>query len=89
MSVSHDRYRMLAWAAFEARDRTRDGGFVGAVQTTGIYCKPCCPARHPKRENVEFFATARRRARAGFAPACAAAPTRSAAMRGGGQGGRG
>ena len=47
----------LAWAAFEARDRTRDGAFVGAVRTTGIYCKPSCPARHPKREHVEYFTT--------------------------------
>jgi AraC family transcriptional regulator of adaptative response/methylated-DNA-[protein]-cysteine methyltransferase len=46
----------LAWTAFEARDRSRDGTFVGAVRTTGIYCKPSCPARHPRRENVEFFA---------------------------------
>ena len=45
----------LAWTAFVARDRTRDGEFVGAVKSTGIYCKPSCPARHPKRENVEFF----------------------------------
>ncbi len=46
-----------AWTAFEARDRSRDGEFVGAVKTTGIYCKPSCPARHPKRDNVEFFTT--------------------------------
>lgn len=46
----------LAWAAFDARDRARDGEFVGAVKTTGIYCKPSCPARHPKREHVEFYA---------------------------------
>ncbi len=45
-----------AWAAFCRRDRTQDGRFVGAVKSTGIYCKPSCPARHPKRENVEFFA---------------------------------
>ena len=45
----------LAWAAFEARDRSHDGRFVGAVRTTGIYCKPSCPARHPKRDHVEFF----------------------------------
>ena len=44
-----------AWAAFCARDRNCDGRFVGAVKTTGIYCKPSCPARHPKREHVEFF----------------------------------
>ena len=44
-----------AWAAFEARDRAADGRFVGAVRTTGIYCKPSCPARHPRRENVAFY----------------------------------
>jgi AraC family transcriptional regulator of adaptative response/methylated-DNA-[protein]-cysteine methyltransferase len=45
----------IAWAAFEARDRHSDGRFVGAVRTTGIYCKPSCPARHPKREHVTFY----------------------------------
>ncbi|MEO6579969.1 MAG: methylated-DNA--[protein]-cysteine S-methyltransferase [Sphingomicrobium sp.] len=44
-----------AWAAFERRDRGWDGRVIGAVKTTGIYCKPSCPARHPKRDNVEFF----------------------------------
>ena len=44
-----------AWAAFERRDRTWDGRLVGGVKTTGIYCRPSCPARRPKRENVEFF----------------------------------
>ena len=58
-----------AWTAFEARDRARDGAFVGAVRTTGIYCKPSCPARHPKRENVEFFTTPAE-ARAGGYRAC-------------------
>lgn len=47
----------VAFAAFDRRDRTFDGKFVGAVKTTGIYCKPSCPARRPLRENVEFFAT--------------------------------
>ena len=45
-----------AWAAFERRDRRWDGRVIGAVRTTGIYCKPSCPARRPKREHVEFFA---------------------------------
>jgi AraC family transcriptional regulator of adaptative response/methylated-DNA-[protein]-cysteine methyltransferase len=44
-----------AWAAFACRDRARDGTFVAAVRTTGIYCKPSCPARHPRRENVSFL----------------------------------
>jgi AraC family transcriptional regulator, regulatory protein of adaptative response / methylated-DNA-[protein]-cysteine methyltransferase len=45
----------FAWAAFSARDRLLDGKFVGAVKTTGIYCKPSCPARHPLKHNVEYF----------------------------------
>jgi AraC family transcriptional regulator of adaptative response/methylated-DNA-[protein]-cysteine methyltransferase len=45
-----------AWAAFERRDRSWDGRVIGAVKTTGIYCKPSCPARRPRRENVDFFA---------------------------------
>ncbi len=44
-----------AWAAFERRDRNWDDRVIGAVKTTGIYCKPSCPARRPKRDNVEFF----------------------------------
>lgn len=44
-----------AWAAFVARDRSLDGRFVGAVKTTGIYCKPSCPARRPLRENMSFY----------------------------------
>ena len=47
-----------AWKAFERRDRSWDGRVIGAVKTTGIYCKPSCPARRPKRENVEFFVDA-------------------------------
>lgn len=47
----------MAWDAFDRRDRAQDGRFVAAVRTTGIYCKPSCPARRPKRENVEFFDT--------------------------------
>lgn len=48
--------RDAAWAAFSARNRAFDGTFVGAVKTTGIYCKPSCPARHPLPQNVEYFA---------------------------------
>ena len=45
-----------AWRAVLARDRSADGTFVTGVLTTGIYCRPSCAARHPKRENVRFFA---------------------------------
>ena len=56
----------FAFAAFDRRDRALDGQFVGAVKTTGIYCKPSCPARRPLRENVEFFATAADAREAGY-----------------------
>ncbi|HEX8482681.1 MAG TPA: bifunctional DNA-binding transcriptional regulator/O6-methylguanine-DNA methyltransferase Ada [Allosphingosinicella sp.] len=45
-----------AWAAVLRRDRAMDGLFVTGVLTTGIYCRPSCAARHPRRENVRFFA---------------------------------
>ena len=57
-----------AWAAFHGRERHQDGRFVGAVKTTGIYCKPSCPARHPKRENVIFYRDAAEARAAGFRP---------------------
>ena len=57
-----------AWEAFERRDRSWDGRIIGAVKTTGIYCKPSCPARRPKRENVEFFADAGTARSAGYRP---------------------
>jgi AraC family transcriptional regulator of adaptative response/methylated-DNA-[protein]-cysteine methyltransferase len=62
MSVDPD----FAFAAFDRRDRSQDGAFVGAVKTTRIYCKPSCPARRPLRENVEFFATAAEARGAGY-----------------------
>jgi len=45
------------WQAVLADDATLDGVFVIAVRTTGIYCRPSCTARLPKRENIEFFPT--------------------------------
>ncbi|HYW70068.1 MAG TPA: bifunctional DNA-binding transcriptional regulator/O6-methylguanine-DNA methyltransferase Ada [Pyrinomonadaceae bacterium] len=43
------------WNAVIARDASRDGSFVFAVKSTGIYCRPSCPARRPRREQVSFF----------------------------------
>lgn len=57
-----------AWAAFLRRDRGFDGSFVGAVTSTGIYCKPSCPARRPRRENMRFYADAVTARAAGFRP---------------------
>jgi AraC family transcriptional regulator of adaptative response/methylated-DNA-[protein]-cysteine methyltransferase len=54
------------WAAFAARDVDFDGRFFIAVETTGIYCRPSCPARRPKRENVRFYTTATEAQSAGF-----------------------
>ena len=55
-----------AWRAVLARDRAADGSFVTGVLTTGIYCRPSCAARHPRRENVRFFATGAEAAAAGL-----------------------
>lgn len=57
-----------AWDAFLRRDRAADGRFVVAVRTTGIYCRPSCAARRPRRENVEFFAAGETACAAGYRP---------------------
>lgn len=44
-----------AWRAVRERDGAYDGRFVTGVLSTGIYCRPSCSARHPRRENVRFF----------------------------------
>lgn len=43
------------WRQFNDKNRDYDGAFVIAVRTTGIYCRPSCPARRPKRKNVTFY----------------------------------
>jgi AraC family transcriptional regulator of adaptative response/methylated-DNA-[protein]-cysteine methyltransferase len=45
------------WRIALAKDRRFDGRFVTGVLSTGIYCRPSCPARPPRRENVRFFAS--------------------------------
>ena len=57
-----------AWGRVAARDRSADGRFVTGVLTTGIYCRPSCAARHPKRENVRFFASGAEAAATGLNP---------------------
>lgn len=57
-----------AWRAFERRDRASDGSFFVAVRTTGIYCKPSCPARRPLRRNVLFYRDGAAARAAGFRP---------------------
>ncbi len=54
------------WQAVLARDASADGSFVLGVRTTGIYCRPSCPARHPRRERVVFFDLPEAAEQAGF-----------------------
>lgn len=55
-----------AWQAVLDRDPRADGRFVYAVRTTGVYCRPSCPSRAARRENVEFFASSELAAAAGY-----------------------
>ncbi|WP_317695208.1 Ada metal-binding domain-containing protein [Aeromicrobium sp. REDSEA-S32_B7] len=54
------------YRAVSSRDERFDGVFFTAVRTTGIYCRPSCPARTPRRENVEFHRSAASAEAAGF-----------------------
>lgn len=65
------------WNAVIARDTDRDGEFVFAVSTTGVYCRPSCAARRPRRENVQFFLTPEQAEGAGYR-ACLRCKPRSA-----------
>ncbi len=56
-----ERYRVI-----QSRDRRFDGQFVTAVRSTGIYCRPSCPARTPNEENVTFYATSAAAHEAGY-----------------------
>ncbi|WP_036218297.1 bifunctional DNA-binding transcriptional regulator/O6-methylguanine-DNA methyltransferase Ada [Calidithermus chliarophilus] len=67
MSLSpEDPIHAARWAAFARRDRSADGRFVVAVRSTGIYCRPSCPARRPKPHNVSFFDTPEAAEAAGY-----------------------
>ena len=54
------------WQAVLTRDGTGDGKFVYAVSSTGVYCRPSCPSKRPRRENVAFFRHPREAESAGF-----------------------
>src|SRR5256885_7065371 len=56
----------LCHRAFEIKDARFDGWFFAGVSSTGIYCRPSCPARTPKRENRRYFLTAAGAQAAGF-----------------------
>ena len=55
-----------AWRAVAARDASADGRLFYAVTSTGVYCRPSCPSRRPRRENVRFFSSAGDAEREGF-----------------------
>jgi AraC family transcriptional regulator of adaptative response/methylated-DNA-[protein]-cysteine methyltransferase len=65
------------WQAVVARDAAQDGKFVFAVASTGVYCRPSCAARRPRRENVTFYSRPDQAERAGFR-ACLRCRPRSA-----------
>src|SRR6202162_1308165 len=58
----------VCYAAASSRDPRFDGRFFIAVITTGIYCRPICPARTPLRKNVRYYPTAAAAEAAGFRP---------------------
>ena len=70
------------WAATARRDASEDGRFYFAVTTTGIFCKPSCPARRPKRENVRFFFAIEDAMRSGFRPCLRCRPATSGDVHG-------
>jgi len=67
----------LQWHHVLARDARQDGCFVFAVRTTGIYCRPSCPSRRPRRDSVEFFPTTQEAERAGYRACLRCKPTQA------------
>src|SRR6058998_901347 len=67
------------WQAVLTRDRRSDGRFVFAVRSTGIYCRPSCPARRPRRAQVHFFPVPEAAELAGFRPCRRCRPGEAAA----------
>src|SRR5690349_5522591 len=69
-TVASDRLAALdeatAWNSVIARDPTADENLFYGVTTTRIYCRPSCPSRRPKRENIAFFSSTEAAERAGF-----------------------
>ena len=68
------------WEAVLRRDPRADGLYVYAVESTGVYCRPTCPSRRPKRENVTFFESSDAAEEAGFRPCKRCGPDRDLGM---------
>src|SRR5258708_35263122 len=77
-AVASDLTPERRWRIVLARDRRYDGAFVYAVQSTGIYCRPSCPSRRPRRGQVAFFPVAAAAELAGLPP-CRRCPPGEAA----------
>ncbi len=69
--------REVCTRAYKARDTRFDGRFFIGVKTTGVFCRPVCPAPSPKSENVDFFPSAAAAATAGFRPCLRCRPETS------------
>src|SRR5215469_4374149 len=69
--------RELYYKALCARDARFDGRIFVAVRTTGIYCRPICPARTPKLENITFYASAAAAEQGGYRPCLRCRPESS------------
>lgn len=67
----------ICYGALKSRDPRFDGKFFTGVKTTGIYCRPICPAKTPQRKNVRFFACAAAAEEAGFRPCMRCRPETS------------
>jgi AraC family transcriptional regulator of adaptative response/methylated-DNA-[protein]-cysteine methyltransferase len=72
-------WRANYWDAVAARDRSMDGVFYYAVLSTGVYCRPSCPSKRPRRENVIFFRAREAAEHAGFRPCKRCKPESTAA----------
>ncbi len=73
MDLDQDR----CYRALKSRDARFDGQFFTAVRTTGVYCRPICPAPTPKRRNVTFYACAAAAQEAGYRPCLRCRPETS------------
>lgn len=63
---THEQINEWRWQIVQTRNSEFDGAFFFGVSSTGIYCKPSCAARRPKRENTTFFASRAEAESAGF-----------------------
>src|ERR1700761_6848045 len=66
--VAMDLDQDACYRAVQTRDFRFDGRFFGAVKTTGVYCRPVCPATTPRRHNMTFYPTAAAAEEAGYRP---------------------